>query len=404
MMAALFPLDMLGEQANLLTAIVLGFGFGFALERAGFGSARKLAAQFYLRDMSVFKVMFTAILVAMVGFYAGIACGWVDLGRMYIVPTFMWAQLLGGFLLGIGFIVSGLCPGTAVVSLASGRLDAAVAFLGVIFGTLVFALLIGWFPAVQRLYEGGSMGPSLLPAVLHVPGPWLALGIVVIAGLAFAGVEKLERRFQAGAAEPVTTETVALPQLPAAGVNAVRGRWGLVGALAALVLVAGFLPAAQVPQPAIELSVLEPSQLADALIAGDPTLMLIDLRPAAGKSIPGALRGANSQSAAAFAATAAPGTQVVLIDSDGSLGELPGEWPRGRRYFLLRGGYRGWEQEVLIPKPLAGTAPGDRAALERHNGIANFFSGAKPEPVRGTAPPPAALPGGGGKPKKAGGC
>ena len=124
MSTAIFPLAIASEEVRLLTAIGLGFMFGFSLERAGFGNARKLAAQFYLYDMTVFKVMFTAILVAMVGLYTLNGLGLVDMSMMWINPTFMWAQLIGGFLLGTGFILSGLCPGTSVVSAASGRIDA----------------------------------------------------------------------------------------------------------------------------------------------------------------------------------------------------------------------------------------------------------------------------------------
>ena len=76
-------------------------GFGFVLERAGFGSARKLAAQFYFRDLTVFKVMFTAIVVGMFGIYFFNAFGWLDLELIYINPTFIWAQLIGGLILGV---------------------------------------------------------------------------------------------------------------------------------------------------------------------------------------------------------------------------------------------------------------------------------------------------------------
>jgi len=121
MSAGIFPLVFSSDEVMLLTAIGLGFLFGFSLERGGFGNARKLAAQFYLYDMTVFKVMFTAILVAMVGLYTLQGLGLMDLSRLWINETFVWAQLVGGFLLGVGFIMSGLCPGTSVVSAASGR-------------------------------------------------------------------------------------------------------------------------------------------------------------------------------------------------------------------------------------------------------------------------------------------
>ena len=129
-MTAILPLSFASDDARLLTAIVIGGAFGFALERGGFGNARKLAAQFYLNDMTVFKVMFTAILVALTGVYTLAGLGVVDLSAIWINPTFLWAELVGGFLLGLGFIMSGLCPGTSLVSAASGRLDAVVTVVG----------------------------------------------------------------------------------------------------------------------------------------------------------------------------------------------------------------------------------------------------------------------------------
>ena len=55
--------------ASLAAAIALGAAFGFALERAGLGSARKLIGQFYGRDFTVMKVMFSALVVAMLGVF-----------------------------------------------------------------------------------------------------------------------------------------------------------------------------------------------------------------------------------------------------------------------------------------------------------------------------------------------
>ena len=64
MNAPFYKFGLFGDEASFILAFVIGIGFGFFLERAGFGSGRKLAAQFYLRDLSVLKVMFTAIITA----------------------------------------------------------------------------------------------------------------------------------------------------------------------------------------------------------------------------------------------------------------------------------------------------------------------------------------------------
>ena len=388
-MSALFPLDMLGEQASLLTAIVLGFGFGFALERAGFGSARKLAAQFYLYDMTVFKVMFTAILVAMVGYHAGVALGWVDPARMWINPTFLWAQLVGGFVLGLGFIVSGLCPGTAVVSLASGRLDALFALAGVFTGTFLFAVLVDANPAIERLYVGGSFGVSVLPALLALRGPWLALAVVLMAGVAFAGVEKLEQRFTH---RPPTAAT---------------SRWAMIGVLAGLAFVSGFATPRPVTSASPVASPIAPLELAEALVAGVPDWLLLDLRSPgdpARPTLPAALPAADVAAVQAVLDALPPGAIVVVCAADTTAPALPATWPHALTYRSVRGGFAAWQREVLTARPLTDAGPQDNDMVLRQNALAAYFSGAKLE-TGFQAPPPTAVPAATARPKKkTGGC
>ena len=114
---------------DLAIALVLGLGFGFCLERAGFGSARKLTAVFYLFDMAVVKVMFTAIVTCMTGIALLSAIGAVDISEFYVEPTALPAQILGGLLFGAGFMVGGYCPGTSMAAIATGRKD-GFAFAG----------------------------------------------------------------------------------------------------------------------------------------------------------------------------------------------------------------------------------------------------------------------------------
>jgi len=111
MNAPFYKFGLFGDEASFIIAFLIGIGFGFFLERAGFGSARKLAAQFYLRDLSVLKVMFTAIITAMTGLYVFSRLGMLDLSLVYLVPTFLVPQIVGGLLLGVGFVIGGYCPG-----------------------------------------------------------------------------------------------------------------------------------------------------------------------------------------------------------------------------------------------------------------------------------------------------
>ena len=105
-----FPIDSTGAlsfSTVLLISFFIGIGFGFFLEKAGFSSARKLTAQFYLQDFSVLKVMFTAIVVAGLGFWWLVTLGLLDLNFTYINPTFLIPQIVGGLILGIGFAIGG---------------------------------------------------------------------------------------------------------------------------------------------------------------------------------------------------------------------------------------------------------------------------------------------------------
>ena len=87
MIAPLPLVDVLGERSSLVIALVVGLTFGTALERAGLGSARKLAGQFYLTDFTVLKVMFSAIVTAMLGLFWLGRLGVLDLTRVYVPGT-----------------------------------------------------------------------------------------------------------------------------------------------------------------------------------------------------------------------------------------------------------------------------------------------------------------------------
>jgi len=193
MMTPLYKYGFFGDEFSLLVAFAIGLGFGFFLERAGFGSARKLAAQFYLYDMSVFKVMFTAIVTAMLGVtYLG-WIGWLDLDLVYLVPTYLVPQIVGGLVLGVGFVIGGYCPGTSVAALATGRIDAVVYALGIFAGTFVYAEV---YPAIKGFVNSTPMGQVTLPEVLGLPWGLVVFAVVVIAVLGFWGATAIERRMK----------------------------------------------------------------------------------------------------------------------------------------------------------------------------------------------------------------
>lgn len=192
MNAPFFKFGLFGDEASLLVAFVIGIGFGFFLEQAGFGSAKKLTDQFYFKDMAVFRVMFTAIVTAMLGLFYLAWLGWVDLSLVYISPTYLWPQIVGGLLLGIGFIVGGYCPGTSVVALATGKLDALVFVAGILAG--IFAIGEAW-PAISGFADSSALGRLTLPEVLGLSPGLVVFLVVLMAVGGFWGAAALERRF-----------------------------------------------------------------------------------------------------------------------------------------------------------------------------------------------------------------
>lgn len=181
----------LSDTVNLAAAVVIGLFFGFFLERGGMGNPHKLTGVFYRTDFAVPKMMFSAILVAATGLCLLSDLKVLDMSRVWIIPTFLWPQLVGGALFGLGFLVSGYCPGTAVAGLASGRLDALVTMAGIGSGTLLFSSLYPW---LEGFYETSNMGTATLPELLHV-NHWVLLAVVyVFAGIMFYAMERHEGR------------------------------------------------------------------------------------------------------------------------------------------------------------------------------------------------------------------
>jgi uncharacterized membrane protein YedE/YeeE len=187
----LFAQDLLNTPIGLLAALAIGGLFGFWLERAGFGSSRKLTAIFYFADFAVLKVMFTAMATAAVVLAALATAGAVDLAALHVPPTAIGAQVAGGLLFGIGFVAGGWCPGTAAVGVASGSADALVFLVGAGAGSLVFA---GAEPALRDfLHDGERASWSLADAAAVTPVVGAAV-LLLVAGIASMAATAVERR------------------------------------------------------------------------------------------------------------------------------------------------------------------------------------------------------------------
>ena len=193
MNAPFYQFGLFGNETALLFAVVIGIGFGFFLEQAGFGSSVKLAQQFYFRDLTVFKVMFTAIITAMLGLFWFSWLGLIDLSLVHVLPTYLVPQLVGGLVFGVGFVMGGYCPGTCCVASVTGKMDGWIHLLGMFAGILLFGEL---FPLIGDWPSSTSMGEITLSQVLHLSHGTTVLLIVLVALAGFWGAENLEKRLR----------------------------------------------------------------------------------------------------------------------------------------------------------------------------------------------------------------
>lgn len=171
----------------------IGFAFGYVLEMSGFGDSRKLAAQFYFTEMTVLKVMFTAIVTAMVLTFGAVGLGLLDFGQVWVNPTYLWSGILGGLIMGVGFIVGGFCPTTSLASASTGKIDGMFFMLGGFVGAALFAETEKFF--THWYNNAGYYGRVTLDQVFNIPIGVVVLLVVLMALFMFWGAEQLERIF-----------------------------------------------------------------------------------------------------------------------------------------------------------------------------------------------------------------
>ena len=188
--APLVKTGLISGEVNLALAGLIGIGFGFMLERAGFGNANRVALQWQARDWSVFRVMFTAIVTAMFGIILLDQTGIMPFGSFYILKTYLGSQIIGGALLGAGMAIGGYCPGTSTVAMASGKIDAIYFIFGMSLGTFMFAEVDSMVGDISSI---GAKGRVTLNDVLDLDIRligFIALAILISGTLVANAIER----------------------------------------------------------------------------------------------------------------------------------------------------------------------------------------------------------------------
>ncbi|RLD32237.1 MAG: sulfurtransferase [Bacteroidetes bacterium] len=167
---------------NNVIALLVGIAFGYILEASGFSSSRKLAGVFYGYDFVVIRGFMTAVMVAMIGLIYFSYMGWIDLGEIFILPTFMTSIIVGGIIMGLGFVLGGYCPGTSFTGVAIGKLDAVFFTGGLYLGIFIFSMI---FPWVEKIYYGGEQGPVTVMETFGISRGLFAFLFVIATLMAF---------------------------------------------------------------------------------------------------------------------------------------------------------------------------------------------------------------------------
>lgn len=198
-MGPLVP-DLIGNELNFVVALVIGILFGAILEQAGFSTSKKLVGLFYGYDFTVLRVFFTAGVVAMIGVVAFNHFGLIDINLIYVNPTFIWSAVVGGIIMGLGFVIGGFCPGTSVCAAAIGKIDAMIFVGGSFLGVLVFA---EGYPLFESLYKAGNWGSPRIFEVLGMSQSLFAFLLAIIAVTAFVFTSMIENKVNGDKTEKI---------------------------------------------------------------------------------------------------------------------------------------------------------------------------------------------------------
>jgi rhodanese-related sulfurtransferase len=359
-----FVPDIISDELNLVFGFLIGIAFGFVLEQAGFSSSRKLSGLFYGRDFTVLRVFFTAAITAMIGILLLSHFGLLDPDIIYINPTYLWAAIIGGVIMGFGFIIGGYCPGTSVCGAAIGKIDAMIFIAGSVIGVFIFGEM---YPTFEHTYMGSYLGDLTLQDALGIRPGIIVLAVLLIAVVAFIVTTRIERRVNPGS--------------DAATFKFGNHRLAAI-ALVVVGIVVAFLPdrkqavlaEATIPATleALRVDSISAGELAFRLIDRDPSIAIVDVRDAAAfakLALPGAINIPLDQMFGKRWADVLNGRKVkVFVAADELQARTAEAVARALGYNECRylvGGLTAFQEEILST-PAGAPPTGDAAALDAY--------------------------------------
>ena len=268
-----FVPEPISEQLNLVVALLLGIGFGFVLEQAGFSSSRRLAGVFYGYDFTVLRVFFTAAVTAMIGVILLSYFGLLDTDLIFVNPMWLYPAIVGGIIMGFGFILGGYCPGTSLCAAAIGKVDAMFFVGGGLLGVLIFGEM---FPLYKGFFVSSDLGSVKVFQSLGISQGLFAFLMIAMAVGAFAVTTRIERKVAPDSA----------PSLAFSGFKHTAAGLGVLALGGVLIFLPDYKtsltrkttnPAFIMANPVVEMTA---DELAFRLVDLEPQIKILDLRSA----------------------------------------------------------------------------------------------------------------------------
>ncbi len=282
--------NIIDTNFNYLLAMLIGMAFGYVLEQAGFSSTRKLAGVFYGYDFVVLRVFFTAALTTIFGVVVLNRLGMLDISAIYINPTYLWPAIVGGIIMGLGFIMGGFCPGTSVAAVAIGKIDAMVFVAGLFVGAFIF---IEGYPLYEEFYASSYLGDLLVFDSLGMSRGLFIFLLFTVALAAFVATYLIEQKVNN---TPVKLSVQLIKDKPYHSA-AIVGTF-LIGFSMLFVTdlkTALYRDAEIIDLADIEINYMDSRELAFKIIDRDESIEIIDIRTAKEYSVNGLPQSVNIQ-------------------------------------------------------------------------------------------------------------
>lgn len=164
-----------------MNILILGLGtgiiFGIIIQKIGASDYDTILGAFRLKDLKIPKVVLLAISIGSVGIAMLNRFGVTPL---YLLPFPVFGIVIGGIIFGSGMALSGYCPGSTLVAISEGKIDAIFCLLGGLTGALFYALIYPYIRFyTEELLNLGKISISSLLGINHLYASLIFVALIL---------------------------------------------------------------------------------------------------------------------------------------------------------------------------------------------------------------------------------